>query len=113
MPAIQNQLNKLSLGQPQPQVQQVKQAQLFCEVYGEGHGSNMCRANPESVYLWVMPKRLKIIRIMAIPTTRTEGIILISHRMVTKATIINIVLKIISETIGRLKELLLQIMLKT
>nr|XP_016442294.1 PREDICTED: uncharacterized protein LOC107767721 [Nicotiana tabacum] len=32
------------------QAQPVQQVQIFCEVCGEGHMSNLCPANPESVY---------------------------------------------------------------
>nr|XP_016456136.1 PREDICTED: uncharacterized protein LOC107780132 [Nicotiana tabacum] len=54
--SLANQISKMNVTQNQQQftpmqhVQLVQQVQVFCEVCGEGHASDACPANPESVY---------------------------------------------------------------
>ncbi|XP_059310851.1 uncharacterized protein LOC132062266 [Lycium ferocissimum] len=48
--AMRTEIKKLTAAQAQPQVQAVQQANLFCEVCGEGHTSDICPANPTSIY---------------------------------------------------------------
>nr|XP_016494892.1 PREDICTED: uncharacterized protein LOC107814074 [Nicotiana tabacum] len=47
---LTNQVNQMNLSINKQQAQPVQQIQIFCEVCGEGHMSNLCPANPESVY---------------------------------------------------------------
>ncbi|XP_019259204.1 PREDICTED: uncharacterized protein LOC109237363 [Nicotiana attenuata] len=47
---LTNQVNQKTMIINKQQAQPVKQVQIFCEVCGEGHMSNLCPANPESVY---------------------------------------------------------------
>ncbi|XP_016487054.1 uncharacterized protein LOC107807225 [Nicotiana tabacum] len=47
---LSNQVNKMTLVINKQQAQPVQQVQKFCEVCGEGHTSDLCPANPESVY---------------------------------------------------------------
>ncbi|XP_060182342.1 uncharacterized protein LOC132612007 [Lycium barbarum] len=48
--AMRNEIKKLTVAQPPPQVHAVQQAIVFCEVCGEGHNSDECPANPASIY---------------------------------------------------------------
>nr|XP_009770100.1 PREDICTED: uncharacterized protein LOC104220838 [Nicotiana sylvestris] len=45
---LTNQVNQMNLSINKQQAQPVQQVQIFCEVCGEGHMSNLCPANPES-----------------------------------------------------------------
>nr|XP_016495533.1 PREDICTED: uncharacterized protein LOC107814608 [Nicotiana tabacum] len=47
---LTNQVNQMNLSINKQQAQPVQHVQIFCEVCGEGHMSNLCLANPESVY---------------------------------------------------------------
>ncbi|XP_070005134.1 uncharacterized protein [Nicotiana sylvestris] len=47
---LTNQVNQMTMIINKQQAQPVQQVQIFCEVCGEGHMSNLCPANPESVY---------------------------------------------------------------
>nr|XP_009798823.1 PREDICTED: uncharacterized protein LOC104244988 [Nicotiana sylvestris] len=47
---LTNQVNQMNLSINKQQAQPVQQVQIFCEVCGEGHMSNLCPANSESVY---------------------------------------------------------------
>ncbi|XP_075099467.1 uncharacterized protein LOC107827969 [Nicotiana tabacum] len=47
---LTNQVNQMNLSINKQQAQPLQQVQIFCEVCGEGHISNLCLANPESVY---------------------------------------------------------------
>ncbi|XP_009762691.2 uncharacterized protein [Nicotiana sylvestris] len=47
---LTNQVNQMNLSINKQQAQLVQQVQIFCEVCGEGHMSNLCLENPESVY---------------------------------------------------------------
>nr|XP_009618246.1 uncharacterized protein LOC104110448 [Nicotiana tomentosiformis] len=51
---LANQVNKMTLVINKQQAQPVQQVQIFCEVCGEGHTSDLCPVNSEYVYLWVM-----------------------------------------------------------
>nr|XP_016479809.1 PREDICTED: uncharacterized protein LOC107801055 [Nicotiana tabacum] len=46
---LTNQVNQMTLVINKQQAQLVQQVQLFCEVCGEGHTSDLCPVNPESV----------------------------------------------------------------
>ncbi|XP_075074798.1 uncharacterized protein LOC142162350 [Nicotiana tabacum] len=50
---LTNQVNQMTLVINKQQAQPVQQVQIFCEVCGKGHMSNLCPANPESVYFVV------------------------------------------------------------
>ncbi|XP_009771790.1 uncharacterized protein [Nicotiana sylvestris] len=47
---LTNQVNQMTMIINKQQAQSVKQVQIFSEVCGEGHVSNLCPSNPESVY---------------------------------------------------------------
>nr|XP_009757215.1 PREDICTED: uncharacterized protein LOC104210106 [Nicotiana sylvestris] len=47
---LTNHVNQMKLSINKQQAQPVQQVQIFCDVCGEGHMSNLCPANPESVY---------------------------------------------------------------
>nr|XP_016472100.1 PREDICTED: uncharacterized protein LOC107794148 [Nicotiana tabacum] len=47
---LANQVNKMTLVINKQQAQPVQQVQIFCEVCGEGHTSDLCPVNSESVY---------------------------------------------------------------
>nr|XP_016432866.1 PREDICTED: uncharacterized protein LOC107759437 [Nicotiana tabacum] len=47
---LANQVNQMTLVINKQQVQPVQRVQIFCEVYGEGHTSNLCPVNLEYIY---------------------------------------------------------------
>ncbi|XP_070001955.1 uncharacterized protein [Nicotiana sylvestris] len=47
---LTNQVNQMTTIINNQQAQPVQQVQIFCEVCGEGHMSNLCPVNPESIY---------------------------------------------------------------
>nr|XP_009779683.1 PREDICTED: uncharacterized protein LOC104228837 [Nicotiana sylvestris] len=47
---LTNQVNQMTMIINKQQAQPVQQVQIFCEVCGEVHMSNLCPANPESLY---------------------------------------------------------------
>nr|XP_009778234.1 PREDICTED: uncharacterized protein LOC104227649 [Nicotiana sylvestris] len=47
---LTNQVNQMTMIINKQQAKPVQQVQIFCEVCGEGQMSNLCPANPESVY---------------------------------------------------------------
>ncbi|XP_075109249.1 uncharacterized protein LOC142181035 [Nicotiana tabacum] len=47
---LTNQVNQMTMIINKQQAQPVQQVQIFCEVCGEGHMSNLCPVNPEFVY---------------------------------------------------------------
>ncbi|XP_019240364.1 PREDICTED: uncharacterized protein LOC109220352 [Nicotiana attenuata] len=47
---LTNQVNQMTMVINKQQARPVQQVQVFCEVCGEGNMSNLCSANPESVY---------------------------------------------------------------
>ncbi|XP_059313969.1 uncharacterized protein LOC132064845 [Lycium ferocissimum] len=48
--AMRTEIKKLTTVQAQPQVHAVQQANIFCEVCGEAYTSDVCPANPASIY---------------------------------------------------------------